>query len=66
MGPSLPTVIVVGYVAVLLAIGYWASRLAKRGKDGFFLAGRRLSVPLVAVLIGIVTLAFALQVKGIL
>ncbi len=49
MGLYLPTVIVVGYVAVLLAIGYWAARLAKQGKEGFFLAGRRLSVPLVAV-----------------
>ena len=49
MGPYLPTVIVVGYVAVLLGIGFWAARLVRQGKEGFFLAGRQLSVPLVAV-----------------
>ncbi len=41
MGPYLPAMIVVSYVAVLLAIGFWAARLAKQGKEGFFLAGRR-------------------------
>jgi len=46
---SLPFWIVVGYVAVLLALGAWAARLARRGREGFFLAGRELTAPLVAV-----------------
>ncbi len=41
--------IVVGYVAFLLVISAWSSRLLRRGKEGFFLAGRDLSAPLVAV-----------------
>ncbi len=48
-GPTIPTLIVVGYVAALLGIGFWAGRLARRGKEGFLLAGRKLSAPLVAV-----------------
>jgi SSS family solute:Na+ symporter len=46
---NVPLLIVIGYVVVLFAIGIWASRLVRRGKEGFFLAGRRLSAPLVAV-----------------
>ena len=41
--------IVIGYVACLLLISAWSSRLLRRSKDGFFLAGRELSAPLVAV-----------------
>jgi len=44
-----PLLIVVVYIIVLFAIGYYASRLVKRGKEGFFLAGRSLPAPLVAV-----------------
>jgi SSS family solute:Na+ symporter len=45
----IPSIIVISYVVLLLAIGVWASRLARRGKEGFLLAGRNLSAPLVAV-----------------
>jgi len=48
---NVPLLIVVAYVIALAAIGVWASRLVKRGEEGFFLAGRRLSAPLVAVTI---------------
>ena len=41
--------IVVGYVGCLLLISAWSSRLLRRSKEGFFLAGRQLSAPLVAV-----------------
>ncbi len=46
---SIQSLIVAAYVLLLLAIGIWASRLARRGKEGFLLAGRNLSAPLVAV-----------------
>ncbi|HUT13173.1 MAG TPA: sodium:solute symporter family protein [Thermoguttaceae bacterium] len=69
---NIPLLIVVVYIVVLFAIGYYASRLVKRGKEGFFLAGRRLPAPLVAVTltglavggattIGVATKAFAGQ-----
>ncbi len=45
----LPLLIVILYVVVLFAVGYGASRLVRRGNEGFQLAGRRLSTPLVAV-----------------
>lgn len=45
----IPSIIVVFYVVLLLAIGAWASRLARRSTEGFLLAGRNLSAPLVAV-----------------
>jgi solute:Na+ symporter, SSS family len=41
--------IVVSYVVCLLLIGVWASQLLKRSNEGFFLAGRQLPAPLVAV-----------------
>jgi SSS family solute:Na+ symporter len=46
---TIPTVIVVVYVVVLLAIGFVAARLARRGGESFFLAGRQLPALLVAV-----------------
>ena len=46
---NLPLLIVACYLLAQLAIGYGASRLVRRGKEGFLLAGRRLSAPLVAV-----------------
>jgi SSS family solute:Na+ symporter len=48
---NVPLVIVVLYVVALGAIAFWASRLVRRGKEGFFLAGRSLPAPLVAVTI---------------
>lgn len=44
-----PSLVVIAYVALLLVIGFWASRLARRGQEGYLLAGRNLSAPLVAV-----------------
>lgn len=41
--------IVVGYVVCLLLISAWSSRLLRRSNEGFFLAGRQLPAPLVAV-----------------
>ena len=41
--------IVIGYVACLLLISVWSSRLLRRNSEGFFLAGRALPAPLVAV-----------------
>jgi SSS family solute:Na+ symporter len=46
---QIQAIVVVSYVLVLLMIGVWASRLARQGKEGFLLAGRRLSAHLVAV-----------------
>lgn len=43
------SMIVLAYVVVLIGIGIWASRLARQDKEGFLLAGRNLSSPLVAV-----------------
>ena len=46
---NLPLLIVVLYVVLLFAVGFVAGRLVRRGKEGFHLAGRKLSTPLVAV-----------------
>ncbi len=43
------SLIVATYVLLLLAIGISASRLARRGKEGFLLASRNLPSPLIAV-----------------
>jgi SSS family solute:Na+ symporter len=46
---QIQVIVVVSYVLILLMIGIWASRLARQGKEGFLLAGRKLSSPLIAV-----------------
>jgi len=46
---NVPLAIVIGYVVCLMAIGIWSSRLVRSNKEGFFLAGRKLTAPLVAV-----------------
>ncbi len=47
MGVTLGIVVV--YVACLLLISAWSSRLLRHSHEGFFLAGRQLPAPLVAV-----------------
>jgi SSS family solute:Na+ symporter len=46
---QIQVIIVVSYVAMLLIIGCYAARLARRGNEGFLLAGRNLPTPLIAV-----------------
>jgi SSS family solute:Na+ symporter len=46
---QIQVVVVVLYILMLLGIGFFAARLARKGKEGFLLAGRNLSAPLIAV-----------------
>lgn len=45
---NIPLMIVILYIFVLFAISFYAKRLAK-GTEGFILAGRKLTTPLIAV-----------------
>ncbi|MDF2545432.1 MAG: symporter [Anaerosolibacter sp.] len=48
---NLPLIIVVLYIVALFAISAYARKLAASGSEGFILAGRQLTTPLIAVTI---------------
>ncbi len=48
---NLPLLILIGYIIVLFAISGYARKLATNGSEGFILAGRQLTTPLIAVTI---------------
>ncbi|MCT4619932.1 MAG: sodium:solute symporter family protein [Marinisporobacter sp.] len=46
---NIPLIIVVGYIIALFLISAYARKLATSGAEGFILAGRKLTTPLIAV-----------------
>ena len=45
---NIQLIVVIAYLMVLFATAVWAARLVRRGREGFLLASRNLSAPLIA------------------